>query len=70
MQSYEDTVYQEYSEVIKSLEHESETQLKSYEKQHKDFVDHSNMQLNNLEQQLIQLKKQTQPPPQHVPPSN
>jgi hypothetical protein len=41
-------------------------QLKQYELQHKDFVNHSANQINILQSQLNQLIQQ-QPPPHSVP---
>jgi hypothetical protein len=43
-------------------------QLKQYEFQHKDFVNHSTNQINILQTQLNQLiQQQQQPPPPMIP---
>ncbi len=58
-------INEENKPSIKQIETEAETFLKNYEKQHKEFVEHSNIQITNLEQQINQtvqqqIKKQQQ----------
>lgn len=58
-------INEENKPSIKQIETEAETLLKNYEKQHKEFVEHSNIQITNLEQQINQtvqqqIKKQQQ----------
>ena len=58
-------INEENLQEIKQIENEAETLLKNYEKQHKEFVEHSNIQISNLEQQInqalqLQIKKQQQ----------
>lgn len=53
-------VNEENDESIKSLENEIEKQLKQYERQHKEYADHSVSVINNLEMQINHLLQQQQ----------
>ena len=51
-------INEENKPSIKQIEPEAETFLKNYEKQHKEFLEHSNIQITNLEQQINQIVQQ------------
>lgn len=53
-------VNEENDQSIKSLETEIEKQLKQYERQHKEYAEHSASVINNLEMQINHLLQQQQ----------
>lgn len=60
MKYYQESIYSENSQLIDSIETEIDTQLKFMENQHKEYVNHCNAQIVNVQNQIAQIKQKQQ----------
>lgn len=58
--SNKDIAREEFKEVIDEIEKDFEKQYNQLKKQHLDYLNHSNEQISNLQNQINQLLKQQQ----------
>ena len=55
---YEDQLAQENAKISKAIEAEAQTQLETYERQNKEFTEHSTNQINYIQMQINQIIQQ------------
>jgi hypothetical protein len=66
---HDEQINKESESIVSTIENEASIQLSNYEKQHKDFCEHSNNQINSIQAQINQIIKQQMQKQQNAPTS-